>query len=95
VVDISENDFNEAKRLFAEGVSNNIECAVAHGTVLPKGKWIIDWEDDAGIHRIKCPFCNYKNGTLLDAVMNITFHALPPFCESCGADLRDSENECL
>lgn len=31
VIDISEEDFDEAKILFAEGVSNNIEYAVANG----------------------------------------------------------------
>ena len=36
IIDISEDDFNKAKILFAEGVSNNIEYAVAHGTILPE-----------------------------------------------------------
>ena len=31
IIDISEEDFDEAKILFIEGVSNNIEYAVAHG----------------------------------------------------------------
>lgn len=38
IIDISEDDFNKAKILFAEGVSNNIEYAVAHGTTLPEKK---------------------------------------------------------
>lgn len=31
IIDISQEDFNEAKRLLIEGVSNNIEYAVANG----------------------------------------------------------------
>lgn len=41
IIDISEEDFNEAKMLLIEGVSNNIEYAVANGKPYeetPKGE---------------------------------------------------------
>lgn len=43
IIDISEEDFNEAKMLLIEGVSNNIEYAVANGKPYeetPKGDLI-------------------------------------------------------
>ena len=56
------------------------------------GKWNILQEDDNGIHEIECPFCKYSKGGRF-ASIGVTFHKLPPFCEVCGADMREDEEE--
>lgn len=53
----------------------------------PQGEWNILQKDDNGIHEIECPFCKYSKGGRFASV-GVTFHKLPPFCESCGADMR-------
>ena len=54
----------------------------------PQGEWIITAEDNEGIHRIQCPFCRYEKGSDFIDYIIVTFEKLPPFCESCGAELR-------
>lgn len=56
----------------------------------PQGEWNILQKDDNGIHEIECPFCKYSKGGRFASV-GVTFHKLPPFCESCGADMRGAE----
>ncbi len=55
----------------------------------PRGEWNILQKDDNGIHEIECSFCKYSKGGRFASV-GITFHKLPPFCEACGADMRNS-----
>lgn len=57
----------------------------------PKGKWIITAEDNNGVHRICCPFCNYEAGSNNNDVIIVTYETLPNYCESCGADMRDKK----
>jgi len=54
----------------------------------PQGEWIVINQDNEGIHEIKCPFCQYSKGGDFSAILTVTFERFPPFCESCGADLR-------
>lgn len=54
----------------------------------PDGKWIITAEDSEGIHRIQCPFCRYEKGSDFIDYITVTFENFPPFCESCGAELK-------
>lgn len=56
----------------------------------PSGEWNILQKDDNGIHEIECPFCKYSKGGRFASV-GITFHKLPPFCEACGADMREGK----
>lgn len=53
-----------------------------------KGEWIIVNQDNEGIHEIKCPFCHYSKGSDFSSILTVTFERFPPFCESCGADMR-------
>lgn len=57
----------------------------------PNGKWIITAEDSEGVHRIQCPFCRYEKGSDFIDYITVTFENFPPFCESCGAELRGTE----
>ena len=57
----------------------------------PHDKWLITAEDSEGIHRIQCPFCRYEKGSDFIDYITVTFEKLPPFCESCGADMRGEE----
>lgn len=57
----------------------------------PQSKWLITAEDSEGIHRIQCPFCRYEKGSDFIDYITVTFEKFPPFCESCGAELRGDE----
>lgn len=57
----------------------------------PQGEWIVTAEDNEGIHRIQCPFCRYEKGSDFIDYIIVTFEKFPPFCESCGAELRGAE----
>lgn len=59
----------------------------------PQSKWIITAEDSEGIHRIQCPFCGYEKGSDFIDYIIVTFEKFPPFCESCGAELRGKEDD--
>ena len=54
----------------------------------PKGEWIVVKQDNEGIHEIKCPFCQYSKGSDFSSLITVTFERFPPFCESCGAELK-------
>lgn len=58
----------------------------------PQGEWNILQKDDNGIHEIECPFCKYSKGGRF-AIVGITFHKLPPFCEACGAAMGTKESK--
>lgn len=59
----------------------------------PQGDWLITAEDSEGIHRIQCPFCRYEKGSDFIDYITVTFEKLPPFCESCGADMREEKRD--
>ena len=56
-----------------------------------RGEWIVTKQDFEGIHEIKCPFCEYAKGSEFNPYIKVTFDKFPPFCENCGADLREKE----
>lgn len=59
----------------------------------PQGMWLITAEDSEGIHRIQCPFCRYEKGSDFIDYITVTFEKLPPFCESCGAEMRKEKRD--
>ena len=58
-----------------------------------QGEWIICYQDDNEIHKIKCPFCKYQKGSDANAFAIVTFTTLPKFCENCGARLTEGKGE--
>lgn len=84
VIDIPDDNYKRIRELAeVNGLSNNLMgyslLAIAHGTVLPKGKWKYI-RAAYGYHIIDtfvCPFCDYERK-----------YYPKNFCEECGADLR-------
>lgn len=91
---------NAYERGYADGKrnsnSNNMTQVLAYEygklSDRPKGEWIIIVEDGNGIHKILCPFCKCEKGSNFMDHITVTFENLPPFCESCGADMRGDIN---
>ena len=54
----------------------------------PQGEWIVVKQDNEGIHEIECPFCKYSKGSDFSSLITVTFDRIPPFCESCGANMH-------
>ena len=84
IIDIPDEDFSLLCEAFGEvelksTLNLRLQSAVAHGTVLPKGKW--KYIRAAYGHHIidtfVCPFCDYERK-----------YYPKNFCEECGADLR-------
>lgn len=69
-------------------IQQTVINAIKFGVKQPQGEWIITAEDNEGIHRIQCPFCRYEKGSDFIDYITVTFEKLPPFCESCGAELK-------
>lgn len=69
-------------------IQRSLDLAIKALEERPQGEWIITAEDSEGIHRIQCPFCGYEKGSDFIDYITVTFEKLPPFCESCGAELK-------
>ena len=87
VIDINELDFEVIKEVNELGgewktdIAGKCMKAIANGTPIPKGEWIISkFVDTRRGYLTKCPFC--KQDTV----------GAGNFCPNCGADMRGDKN---